>query len=229
MSFQNALKVFVFACTFFAIGHQTVLSDEETFFKISNESRVYLKGKATLNNWACEASVMMGLLEVNISPDELLPLLSYIEQPPASDPNDLLLHHASKKSSFVSAYLEIPIRSLECGDRFMEKDLRKALKEKYYPSIRYQYLSLKHVTRAVKSRGLCLEIEGIFEMSGVQKVIIMDFILSKVGSSHLRLRGDHMFLMTDFSVTPPTAFFGLLRAYDEVNVFFDITFDIQEQ
>jgi hypothetical protein len=110
----------------------------------------------------------------------------------------------------------------------MEKDLRKALKEKYYPMIRYQYLSLKHVTRTPECRGLCLEVEGVFEMAGVQKTMVMDFMLSKVGSSHLRLRGNHLFRMTEFGIIPPTAFFGLLRAHDEVNVLFDISLDIQK-
>lgn len=228
MDFPNLIKILSLTAVFLLSGHDFGLSHEETFFKISDESRIYLDGKATLNNWACEATVVMGLLEVNIPPDDLLPLLSYIEHPPASDPNDLFLHHAVEKSSYVSALLEIPIRSLDCGDRFMEKDLRRALKEKYYPSIRYEYLSLRHVTRAPECRGLCLEVEGVFELAGVQKTFVTDFVLSKVGTSHLRLRGNHSFLMTDFGVIPPTAFFGLLRADNEVNVIFDISLDIQK-
>jgi hypothetical protein len=228
MSFQYLLKVLAIAVLLLWSNQFIGLSQEETFFKISDESRIYLDGEATLRSWNCEATVVIGLLEINISPDILLPLLSYVEQPPASDPNDSKLHHATRKSSFVAAYLEIPIRSLDCGDRFMEKDLRKALKEKYYPLIRYEYLSLKHVTRAPECRGLCLEVEGIFELAGVKKVMVMDFILSKVGTSHLRMRGNHMFRMTEFGIIPPTALFGLLRAYEDVNVIFDISLDIEK-
>jgi len=228
MNFQFSLKVLAITAPFFLSSHVMGLSQEETFFKISDESRIYLDGEATLRSWSCEATVVIGLLEINISPDTLLPLLSYVEQAPPSDPDDLRLHHAAKKSSFVSAYLEIPVRSLDCGDRFMEKDLRRALKEKYYPLIRYEYLSLKHVTRAPECRGLCLEVEGIFELAGVKKVMVMDFILSKVGTSHLRLRGNHIFRMTEFGIIPPTALFGLLRAYEDVNVIFDISLDIEK-
>ena len=228
---MNFHKIVRMLCLVFALllTHcRSVLSKDETFFKISDESRIYLNGKATLHNWACEATVVLGLFEINMLTEDLLPLLDYIEQPLASDPNDLTLHHASEKGGLVSVYLEIPIRSLECGDRFMEKDLRKVLKEKYYPTIHYHYLSLKHVTRAPERRGLCLEVEGIFEMAGVQKTIITDFSLSKVGASHLRLRGSHLFRMTEFGVIPPSALFGLLRAYNEVEVFFAISLAVEK-
>jgi hypothetical protein len=34
--------------------------------------------------------------------------------------------------------------------------------------------------------------------------------------------------MSEFGIIPPTALFGLLRAYEDVNVIFDISLDIEK-
>jgi hypothetical protein len=111
----------------------------------------------------------------------------------------------------------IPVESIESGNGIMDGKTYTALKSKEHPNIEYKLTTFETVNgKVVKAKGL-LTVAGV-----TQK---MDFpVHCVVNSNHVNIKGEIVFKMTDFNVSPPTALLGTLKTGDEVTISFSINF-----
>ena len=125
--------------------------------------------------------------------------------------------------------LKIPIQSFDCGRSRMNRDMYEALKSDTYDYITFEFENAKPVV----DRGAMADslrnssydpymIEGVLNVAGVDRVVSLILQGRAEGDRQYRIKGHKEISMKDFDIEPPTALRGLIRAHDELTVFFDI-------
>jgi polyisoprenoid-binding protein YceI len=110
--------------------------------------------------------------------------------------------------------VEIPVTSLECGNKTMNQHMVKALD----PSepIRFRVTAY----RATGERGI---VKGNLSLHGETRPVTLHTAI-RPGESEVRVAGKHRLLMTEYEVTPPTLMMGTMKVHPEVTVHFDLAF-----
>lgn len=110
------------------------------------------------------------------------------------------------------------IPEIDCGDSGMNKHLRKALKDKKHPEIRYQALSYTLI-----DNGTAVQTSGELTIAGRTRPVEVGAKLIALPEGGTRVVGNVQINMRDYGVKPPSVFFGALRVADMVTVRFDTT------
>ena len=128
----------------------------------------------------------------------------------------------------VAVMVSVPVRSLECGKKAMNRDMYEALKADRHPSIHYQLLEADLADNATEDDSVTQEgwmnivTRGILEIAGVQDtttVLVQGKLLSP---DRFRVKGNKQLNMKTFDIKPPTALMGLIRASNKLSVHFDV-------
>jgi hypothetical protein len=158
------------------------------------KNTVTLKGTATLyGDWTCK-----GQADIRTIPGQAL-------EPVAGFPGGI-----------QRAVVEVAVNGLECGDKTMNKELRKALKEKEHPKIFFQMNRYK-----LKGKDSLATAFGELTIAGETKSIEMDLDLQALANEGVRATGDVPIKMKEYGVKPPSVLFGALRVSNDVTVKFD--------
>lgn len=183
----------------------TVMGAQESVVTVRPESRVTLAGSSTFHDWSCHTSAF----EARIAT--------------ASRGTNGGAHHGTADVRRAVS-VTIPVRSLECGNARMEADMLRALKADAHPAITWRLVSYRVDTTTGDGR-FAAHATGDITVAGATRRVIIPVLAqfpadqAAVGEGSVRLR------MTDFDVQPPTAFFGLLRARNEIDVSFRVLLD----
>lgn len=110
--------------------------------------------------------------------------------------------------------MTIPVKAIECEDETMKGHLRDALKEKAYPEIVYQ------LVQYTLTDNDTAKTTGKITITGVTKPISFDVKLVP-SPQGVRSVGETSIDMTQFAITPPTLWMGMLKVGKEVRVRFD--------
>jgi polyisoprenoid-binding protein YceI len=70
-----------------------------------------------------------------------------------------------------------------------------------------------------------LRVTGTLTVAGVPRTLTTDLTVQQDADRHYHVQARTPILMTDFAVTPPSAFFGLVRAQDALAVIFNLDFE----
>jgi polyisoprenoid-binding protein YceI len=159
-------------------------------------SSVHVAGNSTLHRWSC----VTASLDARVLRD-------------AAEPTTLA------DSATAVGELVVPIATLECGDDGMERQMRAALKATDHPHIRY---TLERFDMQRSNTTFVVETTGTIAVAGVQRPIALVVRGEMSSNGVIRATGSAPIRMTDFGIEPPTAFFGLLKASDEITVSFDL-------
>jgi polyisoprenoid-binding protein YceI len=98
----------------------------------------------------------------------------------------------------------------------MNKHLRKALKDKDFPEVRYEALQYTLV-----DNGGAVQTSGELTIAGVTKPVGFGAKLIPLPEGGTRVVGKVEINMRDYGVKPPSVFFGALKVADIVTVRFD--------
>jgi polyisoprenoid-binding protein YceI len=166
----------------------------------TEESRLWIEGKATVNDYSCETSEMEG--------------------------EAVLQDQANGREvrEEAVATLTVPAESLDCGKNRMNKDMYEALKVEEHPYIRFELLSARLVDDPPSERGKksTMVVTGNLEIAGVSREYQLEVEAYNEGSNRYRAEGSRALNMRDFDITPPTAMLGLIKADENLTVYFDI-------
>lgn len=191
-----------------------------TRFAPSGATRVVLVGSSNVADWRCTGRRVDARVEIEASLARITEVLDRIE-----DGNISAWMTNPEEARFPAPEfrLSIPIASLSCGNRVMEKDLSQALKADRFPAIEFRFLSLGGpVQRDIDENHYELLVVGEITAAGVTRRMSVPVIAQREGRSRFRLRAHLPLRMTDFGVTPPTALLGLIKAQNELKVQFDL-------
>ena len=126
----------------------------------------------------------------------------------------------SKSLSFTGE-IQLDILSFNCHSKMITKDFRKTLKYDEYPIITIKFISLQYMPLLQNEIKL---INGLVEvqLASVVKRFELSYSFLQSGSTYLQLNGAHSFRFSDFKLTPPRKFGGLIRIKDDFDVNFQL-------
>ncbi|HNM26275.1 MAG TPA: YceI family protein [Saprospiraceae bacterium] len=169
-------------------------------YTIESGSKMYLYGTTNVNNFTCHCEDQFGT--------------RFVE-----------LESSGWKASYKDATLDLSVGGLNCRNRKIENDLRKALKAEQYPNIRIKLLETIQNPDCID--GKC---QGWFDIyakmnltiTGVTRTRDIHARAKLLAPKKLQLVGEQTLYMTDFGITPPEAMLGMIRVNDQIDFHFDL-------
>ena len=181
-------------------------------------SRLVLQGSSNVAPWRCSGTTLDGQMEVAVPLAQINHLIDRIE-------DGAIWQLTPNTASFPQPTfeLQVPVHTLRCGNRQMERDMYRALRSEANPTIEFHFRELVGGVRHDIDGGTYhAKIAGVLSLAGARRNVSIDVEAQRVSPGRFRLRAKLPLRMTDFRITPPTALFGMVKARDELVVHFDL-------
>ncbi|MDQ7041647.1 MAG: YceI family protein [Rhodothermus sp.] len=156
------------------------------------ESTFEVRGTSTLHDWTCKVTDWQGTVA---------------------------LRQADELASLQAAEVVVSVGAIACGNGTMDRKMRKALKAKAHPEIRFELERIDAV--AAGAEGYWLQVQGRLTVAGATQPVQMR-VLAQPENGGWRFQGVQPLSMKAFGIKPPTAMLGALRTGDRVVVHFDV-------
>lgn len=122
---------------------------------------------------------------------------------------------------FETLELSIPVNDIEAGSGKLTSNIHKYLKGKDHPNITFNLTSIDSVT--VNGNSATINASGVINAAGIDNETSMT-VNATFENGSVTFSGTQPLLMTDFNIDPPTALFGTIRAKDEIDIIYSLTF-----
>ena len=191
---------------------------ETTRLVAGSPSRLVLLGSSNVRDWRCSGTTLDGRMEVAAPIDRINHVIDRIE-----DGNVAALDPRAAAFPQPTFQLRVPVESLRCGNRQMERDMYRALRSDANPVIDFQFNGLVGgITHDIDAGNYRATIAGVLTLAGARRAVQVPVQAERVGRNRFRLRARLPLRMTDFRITPPTALFGMVKASNDLVVQFDL-------
>lgn len=181
-------------------------------------SNLTLEGSSNVKDWRCNGTTLEARMEVAAPLSQINNIIDRIED---GDVARLDPHAASFPPP--SFRLQVPIQSLRCGNRQMERDMFRALRAEENPVIEFEFRELAGgIEHDIDAGTYGATINGVLTLAGAQRNVKIRVEAVRVARDRFRLRATLPLRMTDFRITPPTALFGMVKAKNELEVQFEL-------
>ena len=167
-------------------------------FQLVSESAITIKGTSNVNKFTCTSSYIQGAgTATSVSND-------------MSDPD-------------VSADIAAQVKLFDCGNGRMNKDLWNALKSDDHPLITYSLDdALAGQLKTDDGDVVSIFASGSLAIAGVDQPIELALTAKMLDDGMYAITGQQDVKMSDFGVEPPTALLGLVKAHDDITIYFDL-------
>lgn len=201
------LLFFAFALPVYA--QQAGLGISDTIL-IEEGGAIWIEGSASVMDYTCRAQKLSGT--------------GAIEYITAQDGVD--------GEGDVEITISVPVRTLQCGKRAMNRDMFEALKAEQYPLIRYRLLESNladTLGRDAEPPGeeagtwISIRARGVLTIAGVSDTTEVTVRGMQLENNRYRVNGSKELNMDTFDITPPSALMGLIRADKRLTVHVDVT------
>jgi hypothetical protein len=118
-------------------------------------------------------------------------------------------------------HIKMNIRSIKSESSIMDKNTYAALKADAHPDILFE---LSAPAKSLKASGNVVYASGKLNIAGVSKSILMKVNVSAPAHGALTIQGNQTIKMTEYGISPPTAFFGTLKTGDYITLNFKMNF-----
>jgi len=174
----------------------------KTAVTVTIEDNSYLKihGRTNVNSFSC----------------------GYREEIP-KDTLSISISRMGDKILLSNAEMKVPVKGLDCGNAMMNSDLQALLKQDEHPEIAIRIKSLELSERFAKANETGFIDAGYavveFELAGVSKEyrIPIDSYNELIDQYFL---GKKTINITDFNLSPPKKFLGLVKVEEEIAIDF---------
>jgi polyisoprenoid-binding protein YceI len=180
------------------VSANTTAGTQITRLPVRSDSRLWLEGSSNVRNWTCVAKTIDAALGVETTEGGSSPTA-----------------HSVRAVS-----VKVPVRTLKCGDRHMEANMYRALKAPPPPATSFIIAEFSDVPAEVNERGTA--VTGRMTVAGVERAVRMTVRMDELPDGTRKAIGSVPIRMTDFDITPPRPWMGILRAANEVLVRFEI-------
>lgn len=195
-----------------------------TRFQAARPSLVVLEGSSNLADWRCSSRVLEAVVEVGAPIEQINRVIDRIED---GNVGVWLDNPAEARFPQPSFHLRIPVSSLRCGNRMMERDLNEALKVSHHPAIEFRFTELRGgIRHDIDAGHYGATISGELYVAGVKRRVDLPVIAHRLSLDRFRVRAELPIRMTDFGITPPTVLFGMIKARDPLRVRFDLVLEV---
>lgn len=185
-------------------AHQVALAPERnSTFHIDPLSSLTLEGTTNVNQFSCKCT----------------------ESFPAQEFFVTRTKDEKCTNVFRQTRLKLSVKSLDCGNRMMNRDMYGALNADDFP---YIYIDLLQV--AEELCDLPGEEMNWAKLIAVTRITIngqshdywMNVIARKTGPGQFRFISEKVLSMKDFGIDPPTAALGMVKVRDEIKISLDM-------
>ncbi|MCH8246129.1 MAG: YceI family protein [Bacteroidetes bacterium] len=166
-----------------------------TEYSVSEHSQLWVEGTSTIHSWKCEAHNFTGTLEIDFA----FPAAPVI----------------------VGSHFVVPVADLDCKNRTQNKKMLKALASETSPNILFK-LDNADVSSTETGIPVYIDVDGILIIAGQTRRVSLPGISIDRVADGFELSGSFKIHMSDFGIKPQTAFLGILKTLDHVEVHFDI-------
>ena len=118
--------------------------------------------------------------------------------------------------------IQMEILSFDCNSEMITKDLRKTLKADQYPKMTIRFISLEYMPLLQNKTEL---VKGWVEveLAGIVKRFELVYSFLQSGATNIKMNGGRTFRFSDFKLSPPKKFAGLIKIKDDFDVHFQLT------
>lgn len=187
-------------------GAQSYLLDN---IIIEEGGKVWIEGEAGMINYQCNAENLSGVGKIN-------------------NPNSSL-NNIKQEDSEIEISVLLPVETLSCGKRAMDKDMYEALKSDSHPNISYKLLSAQLAKEETDTTDwMNIHTRGIMEIAGVRDTtsfMVQGKLLSK---NRFQVKGSKQIHMDTYNIERPTAMLGLIKASKDLSVHFNVTVQLED-
>ena len=179
-----------------------------------------LEGSSNVAPWRCSGTTLDGRMNVAAPLDRINAVIDRIED---GNIAQWMANPAEARFPQPDFQLRIPVTTLRCGNRQMERDMYRALRSDTYPTIEFRFAELiGGVNHDIDGGRYHARIAGVLTLAGARRNVAVDVVAQRVARDRFALHARLPLRMTDFRITPPTAMFGLVKAKDDLVVQFDL-------
>jgi len=125
---------------------------------------------------------------------------------------------------FKTLKLNMPVSDIESDSRRLTRNLQDYLKGDDHPYIKFNLKSIENVEAEDNNSAVVTAI-GVINAAGVDHEVTMT-VNASVNDGTVTFSGTQDLLMTDFGIDPPTAVMGTVRARDEIQIIYSLTFSV---
>lgn len=200
------LSFIILFCCLFGNAQQAVLASfraGDSVFQITEESNLRLKGTTNVTGFTCEceenfAPIPFGIQKVS-----------------------------GNKVVFYDTRLNIQARLLDCGNKKMNKDMQQTLGAEKHP---YIVVELKEVSGGLNSSSEWTQLtaKATITINGVTQKVEVPLKGQQLGNDKFRFKGLKTLCMSDYGITPPRPFLGMIVVEDEIGIDFDLVVRVGE-
>jgi hypothetical protein len=183
------------------------LSQEQAFvpYHLLPGSRLWIDGTATLGSYTCETVAVYGSGGLNADIGKL---------------QDTSLTHQAG-SGGVQVF--VLVKMFDCGNPAMNADMYHALRAERDSAIEYTLIHAQVMYDSIAHNGwLGLRTIGKLSIAGVTRTDTINVRVKSLRDRKYEILGRKELSMLDFHITPPSAFFGLIKADEGLVVNFDL-------
>jgi polyisoprenoid-binding protein YceI len=198
-----------------------------TRLEVAPGSRLWLEGTTNVNTWSCRGERIGGRIEVDAPSGLVVELLERANQVASAEVTQAAAGLPNPRLRLI-----VPVAALACGNRAMERDLRRALRAGSHPSIVYDYERVTELAVAGGGSGgrrFDLGVAGDLALAGTEREVRTTVAGERLAPGRFRITGTLDLKMTDFGIEPPVALMGLIRAGDRLRVRFDLRLALAEE
>jgi hypothetical protein len=184
----------------------------------SSGTRFSIEGTTNVGPWNCRGSHVDVTAVVAAGADEIEAIVVALDRTKKGPIN------ATGAISTMPRFdlkLTIPVRTLECGNARMERDMYNALRASQYKSILFDFGRVISA-ELLKSGSYRVVVEGDLTLAGVEKPRRLTLFIDHTAPKRFTLRGELPLKMTEFNVKPPVALLGMIKAHDALTVKFHL-------
>ena len=165
-------------------------------------SELSFEGTSTLHGFHCKTTKLQATVQVD--PAYSAARLSELRRP------------------LKTVEVVIPVKSLTCGNKGLEENLRKTLKADQYPDIRYELSTYQVPSTSLTDNGFTLQTVGKVTVAGKQSTIEMPIQAERHSDGNAKAIATQSLLMTDFGIKPPVFMLGTLKTGNKITVSFKL-------
>ncbi len=208
MNFGNLIYALTIGLISFTIATAQPKAEMVSFkanntFHIGSKSVLKLEGKTNINTFSCNCTESFAPQVFSLKIDKNEPTTA----------------------AFRNTQLKIPVKSLDCGNKLMNKDLYKALNSEEHPNISIELLEIKQ-DKCNKLDELkdWINIKALtrITLNGNSKEYWINVTARKLDTKLYRFIGSKKLYMTEFGVNPPVAMMGVIKVKDEIKIDLDL-------
>ena len=165
-------------------------------------SELSFEGTSTLHAFHCKTTKLQAMVQVDGAYSEAR--LSDLRRP------------------LKTLEVVIPVKSLTCGSKGLENNMRKTLKADLYPDIRYELSTYQIPSTSLTDNGFTLQTIGKVTVAGKQNTIEMPIKAERLPDGNARATATQSLQMTDFGIKPPVFMLGTLKTGNKITVSFKL-------